>query len=156
MADENRRSFIKRSACLLAMFMTGMAGILKPLLAFAERNSKAFTAETEADAMAALFPDRKVEDSHAVQIDVHDVVENGAVVPLSITTDITAVESITILVAKNPNPLIAKFNLGPESSGFIATRIKVAEPSDIIAVVEAQGKLYSTRKFVEVITGGCG
>ncbi|MGH8120430.1 MAG: thiosulfate oxidation carrier protein SoxY [Gammaproteobacteria bacterium] len=156
MTDGHRRSFIKNSLCLLGMVMAGMAGLLKPLVACAERNSKAFTAETEADAVSALFPDQNVLDGKAVQIDVHDVVENGAVVPLSITADLPDVQSITILVEKNPNPLIAKFNLGPGCSGFIATRIKVAEPSDIIAVVEAQGKLYSTRKFVEVITGGCG
>ena len=156
MTTGNRRSFIKNSLCLLAMFTTGMTGILKPLLAFAERNSRAFSVDTEADALAALFPDQKVEDSKAVHIDVHDVVENGAVVPLSITTDLPDAQSITILVEKNPNPLIAKFNLGPGCSGFIATRIKVAQPSNIVAVVDSGGKLYSTRKFVEVITGGCG
>jgi len=156
MTDENRRSFIRRSLCLLTLFTTGIAGILKPLVAFAARNSKAFTAETEADALATLFPDQKVEDSKAVLIEVHDVVENGAVVPLNITTELPGATSITILVEKNPNPLIAKFNLGPDCAGFIATRIKVAQPSNIIAVVESRGKLYSTRKFVKVITGGCG
>lgn len=153
MTDENRRNFIKRSLSLLAALMAGM---FKSMPAFAERNSRAFTAETEQDAIATLFPGQRVEISDNVYIDVHDVIENGAVVPLNITTDLPTVESITILVEKNPNPFIAKFNFGPECSGFIATRIKVAQPSDIIAIVKSRGKLYSTRKFVEVITGGCG
>jgi len=156
MTDKHRRSFIRRSLCLLAALTTGMAGLLQPLLALAERNSKAFAAETEKDALTALFPVQQVETSNAIQTDAHDVIENGAVVPLSITTKLPAAESITILVEKNPNPFIAKFNLGPGCSGFIATRIKVAQPSDIIVVVQSRGKLYSTRKFVEVIAGGCG
>jgi sulfur-oxidizing protein SoxY len=77
-------------------------------------------------------------------------------VPLSITTKLPEATSITLLVEKNPNPFIARFNLGPGCSGFIATRIKVAQPSDIIAIVQSQGKLYNTRKFVEVVEGGCG
>ena len=156
MAHKHRRNFIKRSLCLLAIVTTGMAGMLKPLLAFAGRNSKAFIAETEKDAIDTLFPGQEVETIAAIHIDVHDVIENGAIVPVNITTELPAAESITILVAKNPNPLIATFNLGPGCSGSIATRIKVAQPSDIIAMVKSQGKLYSARKFVEVITGGCG
>ena len=156
MTGENRRNFIKHSLSLLAVFATGMAGMFKSPPAFAERNGKAFAAETETDAIDALFPGQQVETSAAIHFDVHDVIENGAIVPLSITTELPAAESITLLVEKNPNPFIAKFDLGPGCSGFIATRIKVAQPSDIIAIVKSQGKLYSTRKFVEVITGGCG
>lgn len=156
MTDENRRSFIQRGLCLLAVLTTGITGLLQPLIAFAERNNKAFTAETEKDALTELFPGQAIVASDAIHIDVHDVIENGAVVPLSITTKLPAAESITILVEKNPNPFIAKFNLGPGCSGFVATRIKVAQPSDIIVIVQSRGKLYSTRKFVEVIAGGCG
>ena len=156
MQNENRRNFIRRTLCLLAVVATGITGLLKPLIAFAERNSKAFSAETEKDALASLFPGQQVEKSDAIHIDVRDEIENGAVVPLSITTQLPAAESITIMVEKNPNPYIARFNLGPGCSGFIATRIKVAQPSDIIAIIQSQGKLYSTRKFVKVIAGGCG
>lgn len=156
MTNKNRRSFLTRSLCLLAALTTGITGLLQPLLALAERNSKAFAAETEKDALAELFPGQEVVTSDAIHIEAHDVIENGAVVPLSITTKLPAAESITILVEKNPNPIIARFNLGPGCSGFIATRIKVAQPSDIIAIVQSQGRLYSARKFVEVIVGGCG
>ena len=156
MTRENRRNFIKRSLCLLATLTAGVTGMLHPLPALAERNSKAFSAATEKDALTTLFPGQPVESSTAIHVDVHDVIENGAVVPLSITTDLPGTESITILVEKNPNPLIARFNLGPGCAGFIATRIKMAQTSDIIVVVHAQGKLYTAHKFVEVIIGGCG
>ena len=54
------------------------------------------------------------------------------------------------------NPLIAHFDLSPQCKAFIATRIKVGAPSDIIAIVQSGDKLYSKRKFIEVIEGGCG
>ena len=134
----------------MSAITTGIFSLLKPLITFAARNQPAFSAKTEADAITAIFPGEQITASDAIIIGVHDVVENGAVVPVEISTKLPAVET------KNPNPLIANFNLSPECSGFIATRIKVAEPSDIIAVVRSNGKLFSTRKFVEVIAGGCG
>jgi sulfur-oxidizing protein SoxY len=154
--NTGRRLFIKGSLIAITAAATGVFSLLKPLVAFAAKNRKAFSAETEADALAAFFPGEGIAASDAIAIGVHDVVENGAVVPVEIRTTLPAVESITILAEKNPNPLIASFNLGPECSGFIATRIKVAEPSDIVAVVRSSGKLFSARKFVEVVAGGCG
>ena len=130
--------------------------MLKPLLAFADRSMDAFSAETEVNALAEFFPGLEVTPSDAITIGVHDLVENGAVVPVKIKTDLPNVESITILVEKNPNPLIANFNLSPECEGFVATRIKVGEPSTITAIIKSDGKLFSTKKFVEVIEGGCG
>ena len=154
--NKHRRLFIKGSMFAITAMTAGMFGLLKPLIAFAARNKEAFSAETEADAIAAFFPGEEITASDAIEIGVHDVVENGAVVPVEIRTTLPDVESITILVEKNPNSLIASFNLSPECSGIIATRIKVAEPSDIVAVIRSNGKLFSTRKFVEVVAGGCG
>jgi sulfur-oxidizing protein SoxY len=151
-----RRLFLKGSTIVITAITTGLFSLLKPLTVFAARNQTAFSSKTETDAIAAFFPGEQITASDAIEIGVHDVIENGAVVPVEISTKLPAVESITILVEKNPNPLIASFNFSPECSGIIATRIKVAEPSDIIAVVRSNGKLFSTRKFVEVVAGGCG
>jgi len=151
-----RRNFISQLLSGTTIILAGVGGLLKPILAFAGRNVDAFSAETEADALAEFFPGFAVTPSDAITIGVHDLVENGSVVPLKIKTDLPNVESITILVEKNPNPMIANFNLAPACTGFIATRIKVAEPSYITAIVKSEGKLFSTKKFVEVIEGGCG
>ena len=154
--NKSRRFFVKAFCVITGTVFIGLGELLKPAIAFMQRNAGAFSAESETDAIAGLFPGKQLVPSDAIQIDVHDLVENGAVVPVRINTDLTAIDSISILVEKNPNPLIAKFNLGPECSGFIATRIKVAEPSDIVAIVESEGKLYTGHKFVEVVEGGCG
>ena len=151
-----RRTFISYLASGAGIIFTGVGGLLKPILAFADRNVDAFNAETQSDALAVFFPGLEITPSDAISIGVHDLVENGAVVPIKVNTDLPNVVSITILVEKNPNPLIANFNLTPACAGFVATRIKVGEPSNITAVVKSNDKLFSTTKFVEVVEGGCG
>ena len=151
-----RRSFLKIFATCSTLLASGAYAILKPLAVLADWNADAFSATTKQDAIAKFFPDKTITPDNSINISVYDLVENGAVVPVKIETEKTDVDSITILVEHNPNPLIASFNLGHECSGFIATRIKMDKSSDIIAVIESQGKLYSARKFVEVLEGGCG
>lgn len=136
--------------------MTGISSILNPIIAFARWNAEAFSSITEQDAIAKFFPGQNIIPNNAINIGAYDFVENGAVVPVKIETNLPDIKSITVLVDKNPNPLIASFNLAPECSGFVATRIKMNESSDIVAIVNSGGSLFSARKFVEVAEGGCG
>ena len=151
-----RRSFLKIFVSCSTLLGSGLYGILKPLAALADWNADAFSATTKQDAITKFFPNKTITPDKTINISVYDLVENGAVVPVKIETEKKDVDSITILVEHNPNPLIASFNLGRECTGFIATRIKMDKSSDIIAIIESQGKLYSARKFVEVLEGGCG
>ncbi len=151
-----RRTFLTQLLSGTSLLLAGAGSLLKPLLAFADWNVAAFSAETEADAIAQFFPELEVTPSDAINIVVHDLVENGAVVPVKVETSLPNVESIALMVEKNPNPFIANFNLNPDCTGFISTRIKVGEPSNITAVVKSDGKLFTAKKFVEVIEGGCG
>ena len=152
----HRRYFLKTLTTCASFVLACASGILKPIIAFAEWNTEAFSAITEKDAIELFFPDQNISTSDAIDIGAYDLVENGAVVPVKIKTDLPEIKTITILVEHNPNPLIANFNLSPGCEGFVATRIKMDQSSDIIAVVNSGGKLYSTRKFVEVLAGGCG
>jgi sulfur-oxidizing protein SoxY len=38
----------------------------------------------------------------------------------------------------------------------VANRLKMAKTGDVVAIVEAGGKLYSTSREVKVTVGGCG
>ena len=38
----------------------------------------------------------------------------------------------------------------------IANRLKMAKTTNVVAIVEADGKLYSANKEVKVTVGGCG
>lgn len=147
-----RRRYLLR----LLLALPGVGILLKPVLARADWNAAAFGAGTEAEALAAFFGNEAIQPSDTVTVEVHDLVENGAIVPVMVETSLPEAESITVLAEKNPNPFIAHFELGPGCRARIATRIKVGEPSDIVAVVRSRGALYSARQFVEVVEGGCG
>ncbi|HEY5702371.1 MAG TPA: thiosulfate oxidation carrier protein SoxY [Gammaproteobacteria bacterium] len=154
--NQSRRQFVNRSVLVLGILGSGLIQLLAPLKAFGRERSPAFAAYNLDAALSEFFPGETIKPSDKLTIDVNDVIENGAVVPLAIKSGLPNVHSITILVEKNPNPLIANFKLHPLCQGFIETRIKMGESSDIIAVIRADDQLYSTRKFVEVIAGGCG
>ena len=66
------------------------------------------------------------------------------------------VESIAVIAEKNGTPLASNFRLSANTVPNVSTRIKMGKTSDVIAVVKAGGKLYSTKKEVKVTIGGCG
>ena len=141
---------------LASSSMILVSGLLKPIAVFAKWNEAAFSAIDFDEAIAAYFPDQEIKESEQIKIGVHPIVENGAVVPVKVKTDLPNIESITIFVDKNPNPLIANFDLSPGCVGFISTRIKIQQASNIIVTVKSNGAIFSTRKFIEVHEGGCG
>ena len=132
-----------------------VSGLLKPITALAKWNKEAFTARDLQTAMDAYFPDQEITETERIKIGVHAVVENGAVVPIKIETDLPKLESITIFVEKNPNPLISNFDLSPACLGFVSTRIKVDQASTIVIVVKADGKAFKNSTYIEVQEGGC-
>ena len=115
----------------------------------------AFKQKGEADAIKSLlWQDRRASDK--VKLDAPEIAENGAVVPISVTTTLADVTSISFLVADNPNALAASYRIPPGTMPSVANRLKMAKTSNVIAIVEAGGKLYSATKEVKVTVGGCG
>jgi len=115
----------------------------------------AFGQKDEAHALSALYG-KTVEPSDKVSIDVPEIAENGAVVPVSMTTSLPDVTSISFLIPQNPFTLTASYQLAECIEPNIACRVKMAKTSDVVVVVESAGKLYGTRKQVKVTLGGCG
>jgi len=148
-----RRKFLKILTSTAAIFASGL---VTPIKAFAEWNQTAFSAKDFNTAIDAYFPKQKIHESNQIKIEVYDEVENGAVVPVKVETSLQNVKTITIFADKNPNPLIANFDLSPNCIGFVSTRIKVSEPSNIIVVIASNEMLYMTKKFIIVHENGCG
>ena len=142
-----------------AVALVGLGDI--PFLgsAFAAANDKypedAFKAKTGADAIKALYG-KPAEASDKVKLDAPEIAENGAVVPVSVTTTLSDVTSISFLVSENPVVLVASYKIPAGTMPSVANRIKMAKTSNVIVVVEAGGKVYSTTKEVKVTVGGCG
>jgi len=148
-----RRKFLRILTSSVAVFSTGLLTSLKVL---AEWNQAAFSAKDFKTAISAYFPDQNINESNKIEIVVLDEIENGAVVPIKVETSLKNLKTITIFADKNPNPLIANFNLSENCVPFVSTRIKVSEDSNIIVVIDADNKLYMAKKFIIVHENGCG
>src|SRR5438093_8161347 len=111
---------------------------LTPALAAANDKypEEAFKAKSEADAIKALYG-KTAEPSDKVKMDAPEIAENGAVVPISVSSALPDVTSISILVAENPNALAASYKIPPGTTASVANRLKMAKTSNVIAVVEA-------------------
>ena len=115
----------------------------------------AFKQKSEADAIKSLYG-KTAEPSDKVKLDAPEIAENGSVVPISVSTTLTDVTSISFLVSENPNALAASYKIPAGTVPSVANRLKMAKTSNVIAIVEAGGKLYSATKEVKVTVGGCG
>ena len=144
----NRRNMLKGLA-LLSGFT------ILPLRAFADMRA-AFNAEVPDIALKELFGGKPIVESDAIKLKIPDIAENGAVVPVSISTDIEGVESISIIIDQNPNPLSASFTIGENVFADISTRVKMGKSSQVRAMVQTSDKIYTVAKEVKVTIGGCG
>jgi sulfur-oxidizing protein SoxY len=155
------RRLILKGAGVVALAGLGMSlGILSfEPMALAAANDKwpeeAFKQKAEADAIKALYG-KTAEESDTVKLDAPEIAENGAVVPISVTTTLSDVTSISFLVADNPSALAASYVIPAGTNPSVANRIKMAKTSKVTAIIEAGGKLYSATKEVKVTVGGCG
>ena len=151
-----RRTFMKGTLAGSTVAIAVSAGLLSPRAVLAAWPKSAFDAKNVQDALSGLLGSADTSPSGDIQIKAPDIAENGAVVPVSVTTSIAGISSIAILAEKNGSPLAANFELASNAKGFVSTRIKMGKTSDVIAVVKAGGKAYSARKNVKVTIGGCG
>jgi len=152
--NHNRRTLLKSSVAAGAMGIAVSAGLLTPKAVFAAWPKSTFENRKVDGVIDALGG--KARSSKKIKIKAPDIAENGAVVPVSVTSSLKGTEAISILVAKNGQPLSAIFNMGSKTQGYISTRLKMGKTSDVIAVVKAGGKMYSAKKQVKVTIGGCG
>jgi sulfur-oxidizing protein SoxY len=152
-----RRLILKGAAGVALIGLGNLPFGLAP--AFAAANDKypedAFKQKGDADAIKALYG-KTAEPSDKVKMDAPEIAENGAVVPISVSSTLENVTSISILVAENPNALAASYRIPEGTLPSVANRLKMAKTTNVIAIVEAGGKLYSTTKEVKVTVGGCG
>ena len=152
--NRERRKALKTGCGLGLLGIFAAIGLGRSGAAWAERNVRAFEAKAmdEAlDALGAIIP----ENNAAIQITAPETAENGAFVPITITSDLPRTEEIFILVDKNPTMLVAHFNLPEGTEGAITTRIKMGQTASIIALVKTGGKFYRASREVKVVLGGC-
>ena len=149
-----RRLFIRAGLGVGLLTLSGVAGLLTPRRAYAAWPKTAFDARTVEAALKELNAESAVSPGELV-LTVPELAENGSSVPITVSSRMEGVESISVFASKNFNPLIAVFKLGEGVDPYVETRIKMAESADVVAVAKVKDKLYSVSKPVKVAVGGC-
>lgn len=154
--ENKRREMLKAGGGAGMLALAAAAGFVRPGEAFAQQwNKAAFETKSVADTLKALGGSGSTESAQ-IQITAPDIAENGAVVPITIESGIARTQTIAILIEKNPNTLSANFEIPEGTDPFVTTRVKMAETSNIYAVVRADGKYFHAAKEIKVTLGGCG
>jgi sulfur-oxidizing protein SoxY len=97
-----------------------------------------------------------------VTLDVPPLVENGNVVPVTITIDSPMsatdhVKAIHIFNEKNPQPNVISIALGPRAGkAQVATRIKLADAQRVVGIAEmSDGSFWTGEANVVVTIAAC-
>src|SRR6185436_1817927 len=99
--------------------------LLVPLRAFAAGwNKDAFGAKSAADALKGIGA-ASIAESKDIVIDAPQIAENGAVVPVEVTSNIAGTKSIAVLIEKNPFPLVAQFDFLEGALPYVKVNVKV-------------------------------
>ena len=148
-----RRTLLKVTG---AMLVSATASMLKIGHALAASWNKAgFEAKVPGDALKALGA-TTTAPSKDIAITAPDIAENGAQVPVTVSSKLANTQSISIVVDKNPFPLSSSFDFANGAESYVSTKIKMGQTSNVIAVVKADGKFFTASREVKVTIGGCG
>ena len=140
-----RRTLLGAAALVLA----------RPFAAAAAWNENAFGAKTAQDALNGIGATSAVPSGDVV-IEAPQIAENGAVVPIEITSNVPGTTAIAVVIEKNPFPLAAKFDFLEGALPYVKLNVKMGETSDVRVVAWAGGKQFTATREVKVTIGGCG
>src|SRR5215813_1678931 len=147
--DQRRRDLLKLLSLMAAAGLLPRAGLAE------DWNQAAFSAKS-VDEVVKLLGGDAPRESDQVTLNGPEIAENGAVVPLEISSKLPNSESIAILIEKNPNTLAASFAIPPGTLPDIQTRVKMNETCNVYALVKSDGKFFYAAKEIKVTLGGCG
>lgn len=152
----SRRGVLKLSCGASVMSALASAGLVRSDTAHgSDWIRTAFSQKTLKDALKALGASEATE-STSVSILAPDIAENSAAVPVTVVSSLENIQSIALLIEKNPNMLAALYRFSPGTPGEVQSRVKMAQTSNVYALVESGGKFHLAKKEIKVTLGGCG
>jgi len=143
-----RRRFLTDAVALAGSLGLGVSLTLKPATA---------TPATMQAALKKVVGEAPLQKGK-VKLDVPPLVENGNVVPVTVTVDspMTAsdyVKAIHIFNEKNPQPNVIGAHLGPRAGrATISTRIRLADTQNLTAVAELSDGSFWTDSVQVIVT----
>ena len=150
-----RRNFIKNSM-LFAGVLTTLPSVLFTRKSYAAWPKKSFDIKDLSDSVKSVYGHNNLEESSKVKLKAPSIAENGAIVPINVSTTVENVDSIMIFVENNPQPLSSGYQLTQLAEPSIGTRLKMGKTSNVMAAVKSGDKVYTSTQEVKVTIGGCG
>ena len=150
-----RRNFIKNSM-LFAGALTTVPSVLFTKKSYAAWPKTSFDIKDLTDSVKSVYGHNNLEESSKVKLKAPSIAENGAIVPINVSTSLENVDSIMIFVENNPQPLSSGYQLTQLAEPSIGTRLKMGKTSNVMAAVKSGDKVYTSTQEVKVTIGGCG
>ena len=151
---QDRRTVLKAFGAAVA---AGVVGIRPGRAQAADWNKNAFEAKSVEDVVKALGAGSAAKTDDVAWGTTPAIAENGAVVPVNVTSKIPNTKAIVIIIEKNPNKLAAHFRFPEATEPAVSTRVKISESSNVHALVNTRdGKWYMATREIKVTLGGCG
>ena len=154
--DLIRRTVLKGAGAGGALAVLLATGMLKPTLAYASDWNKAAFEAKDLDAALKAIGGLGAAAHAGLVMRAPEIAENGAVVPIDVTSSIPNTTYVAILARKNPFPLSAYFEFAGGALGDVSVRLKLAETTIVQAIAKADGKVYNAQREIKVTVGGCG
>jgi sulfur-oxidizing protein SoxY len=152
-----RRDVLRAGGGVSLYALVAAAGWLTPQAAGAQGwNKSAFDAKTLDETMKALGGSAPAQSKDITFFQTPEIAENGAVVPIGVTSAIPKTDAIAILIEKNPSMLAAVFEIPAGTDPSLSTRVKMAQTSNVYALARADGRYFVASKEIKVTLGGCG
>jgi sulfur-oxidizing protein SoxY len=141
------------------LFLAGAAGFVSATIV---SPAKASDEVDEAAELIKRLTGRTATASDRLHLVMPRTFPNGYTVPLNVDIDSPMTEndyvrSVRVVAPRNPLIEVATFQFVPQrSQPRVSTRIRLAEPQDVLAFAELNdGTLLMTKTWVDVATNGC-
>lgn len=151
-----RRSFIKTAVVASVTGAAVTGGLIKPESVMAAAHEKDFTKAKSVDEVMEMLGATDASESDMIKIKAPEIAENGAVVPVGITSEIEGTSEIVAIVSNNPVPYAARYTIGSKGKAAVKSRFKMAKTTDVVAVIKANDKFFMAKSNIKVTKGGCG
>lgn len=148
--NQARRNILRGTVSTAVLSVAVAAGVLRPRQSAAASMSGNLPNTLRAlQAANPVFTD-------AIQLKAPEIAVDGATVFIEFACALPEVDALMVFVDRNPQPLIAAFQIAPEVEPALQMRIKVSETAQVWVIARSAGQFYKTAKKVKVTKGGCG
>jgi sulfur-oxidizing protein SoxY len=148
--NQARRNILRGAVSTTLLSVAVAAGILRPRQAVAAGMDGSLK-----QTLRALRSSNPVM-TNAILLKAPEIAVDGSSVFIDFFCALPAVDALAVFVDRNPQPLIAAFQIAPEVVPALQMRIKVAQTAQVWVVARSAGQFYKTARTVKVTAGGCG